>query len=402
MNSALNGIKILDLSRFAPGPYCSMILGDLGADVIMIEQAPRPGKKPTGVAAKVPNTDAHPREFPSPGSPHDALNRNKRSIAIDLKADAGRQIFYRMVEKADVVLEGFRPGVARRLGIDYDRLKTINRGIIYCAITGYGQDGPYKNLVGHDINYISQSGVLGLLGKTAIPGNYIGDMAGGGLQAAIGILAAVIARQTSGEGQFVDISMTDGAVSQSVLYMGGYFQNGHLADEADRVSMGVAPFYTAYETKDGKKITLACSEPWFFKNLCTALDCEQFIDYQFDKSKAAEVKDHLTRIFKDKTRDEWFELLSQKDIAISKVLDPEEVPEDPQINHRNMVVELDHPREGKVKQVGIAIKLSGTPGCIRKFSPTMGEDTRDILSELGYDAEAIDRLADDGVVFLEK
>jgi crotonobetainyl-CoA:carnitine CoA-transferase CaiB-like acyl-CoA transferase len=399
MSGALDGIKVLDLSRYAPGPYCTMILGDLGADIIKVEEAgPITGRR----AKPIIKGAAHGpivREFAPPDSPYDPLNRNKRSLGLNLKTDKGRQIFYQMTEGADVVLEGFRPGVAERLEIDYPRLKKINPRIIYCAITGYGQDGPYRDLPGHDLNYISQGGAIGILRQPkAIPGNLLGDIASGGMQAAIGILAALVARERTGKGQFVDISMTDGVVSLLALYLGGYFQKNRMPDEPDRVSMGTMPFYAIYETKDGKLISIACSEPWFFADLCKALECEEFIPHQYDPDKVDEIRAFFTRAFLARTRDEWGEFLSQRDIAVSKVLSLDELADDPQLRHRKMIVELEHPEKGKVRQAGIAVKLSETPGNIRKFSPRPGEDTEEILCELGYDKKSINTLRDEGII----
>jgi crotonobetainyl-CoA:carnitine CoA-transferase CaiB-like acyl-CoA transferase len=376
-----------------------MILGDLGADVIKVEEAgvitgrrAKPLKKgaPSGPIV---------REFAPSNSPYDPLNRNKRSIALNLKSEAGRRIFYRLSEKADVVVEGFRPGVAERLEVDYGRLRNINHRIVYCAITGYGQDGPYKNLVGHDINYISQGGVISMLRQpTALPGNLLGDMVSGGMQAAIGILAALMARGRTGRGQFVDISMADGVVSLLSLYLGGYFQKGRMPAESDRVSFGAAPFYAVYETKDNKQISIACSEPWFFTNLCEALGCEEFIPVQYDPGKAKEIEAFFTQTFRTRNRDEWFDYLSRWDIAVSKVLDLDELASDPQLKHRRMIRELNHPDIGPLKQAGVSIKLSDTPGSIRKFSPDLGEDTQAILTELGYEEHEINALEEGGVI----
>lgn len=401
MAGALEHIKILDLSRYAPGPYCTMILGDLGADIIKVEGVRlRSGLVAGSQAKDNDNSSFVVREFVSPYSPYDPLNRNKRSIALNLKSEQGRLIFYKMAESADIVLEGFKPGVAGRLGVDYPKLKEINSRIIYCAITGYGQNGPYHNLPGHDINYIAQGGAVGIMRNPALPGNLIGDIASGGMQAAIGILAALAARERTGEGQFVDISMTDGVVSMLAPYLGQYLENRTFPDEMDKVSMGVTHFYNFYETKDNRFIAIGCSEPPFFANLCKALECEEFIPFQTDPGKAREIKDFLSKKFLSRTRDEWFEYLSHSDIAVSKVNRLDELSEDPQLRHRNMIVELDHPELGKVTQAGISIKLSATPGSIRKFSPRPGEDTESILSELGYGKDDINRLAGEGIISL--
>jgi crotonobetainyl-CoA:carnitine CoA-transferase CaiB-like acyl-CoA transferase len=391
---ALTGLKVLDLSRFAPGPFCTGILGDMGAEIIKIEEAGKPsGRRKGGPVVPVV------KEFAPPDSPFDPLNRNKRSIGLNLKSDEGREIFYKLVKEADIVVEGFRPGVTDRLGIGYEKLKEINKEIIYCAITGYGQDGPYKFLPGHDVNYISQAGYFSILKEPNPPGNLIGDIAGGGMQAVIGILAAVIARQKTGEGQFVDISITDGVFSQLGPYFAAYSMNNRMPDETDMVSTGTVPFYNIYEAKDGKKLSLGCSEPWFFVNLCKILDCEDIIPFQNDVDKFDEITKVFTEKFLTKTRDEWFEILTQSDVAVSKVLEFDELAEDPQLKHRNMIVELEHPELGTVKQAGISIKLSGTPGSIKKFAPKRGEDAADILMEIGYSKEEIEKLEDDDVIY---
>ena len=396
MAGALEGIKVVDLSRHAPGPYCSMILGDLGADVLKVEQ---PAPRQTASTGDTRPSGIIVREFPASDSPFDPLNRNKRSIAINLKRRRGQDIFRRLAADADVVLEGFRPGVTQRLGIDYDRLREINPRIIYCAITGYGQDGPYRNIVGHDINYISQGGLMGLIGAETPPGNFLGDLAGGGMQAAMGIMAAIIAREKTGRGQMVDISMTDGVVALCALYMAKFFEEGRQAAPEDRVSLGAAPFYAVYPAKDGRRLSFACSEPPFFVNLCKALGCEAFIPYHYDPQKAPEIRAHFARVLLTRTRDEWFNILSQEDIAVAKVLEPDEVAEDPQLRHRRMIVELDHPDQGKVKQIGVGIKLSDTPGAIHSFSPIVGQHSAAVLEGLGYDADQIRALHDEGVIY---
>jgi crotonobetainyl-CoA:carnitine CoA-transferase CaiB-like acyl-CoA transferase len=396
-NLALSGLKVLDLSRFAPGPFCTGILGDMGADIIKIEEAGKPsGRRAEDGKGK---GMAEVKEFAPPDSPYDPSNRNKRSIGINLKTDAGREIFYRLAKGADIVVEGFRPGVTDRLGIGYEKLKEINKRIIYCAITGYGQDGPYKFLPGHDVNYITQAGYLSILKEPMLPGNLIGDIAGGGMQAVIGILAAVIAREKTGEGQFVDISITDGVVAQLGPYYAAYTMNKKMPDETDMVSTGTAPFYNIYKTKDNKMLGLGCSEPWFYANLCKALGCEEMIPWQGDIEKYSEITELFTKRFLTKTRDEWFDILAKSDIAVSKVLSFAELADDPQIKHRDMIVELDHPALGKVKQAGIPVKLSATPGKIRKFAPKRGEDAASILMEIGYSEEEIEKLERDDVIY---
>jgi crotonobetainyl-CoA:carnitine CoA-transferase CaiB-like acyl-CoA transferase len=384
MTLALEGVKIVDLTRYAPGPYCTMILADLGAEVIKVEE---------GIVGQgVP-------EFPSPGSPYDPLNRNKRSIVLNLKGQAGRDIFYQLAGNADVVVEGFRPGVVGRLGIDYEALKKLNDRLIYCSISGYGQNGPYRDLPGHDINYIAQAGVMGLMLDPIIPGNLIGDMAGGGMQAAIGILAALMARVKTGKGQFVDIAITDGVVSLCCLYLAEVLCKNEMPQREYRMSVGAAPLYNVYETQDGKLITIAAHpEPRFFANLCKVLGCEYLIPFHTNVAKAEEIKAVLKDAFLKKTRDEWFDLLMKADTAVGKVNRIDEVATDPQVLHRQMVVEVKDPVKGKVRHIGIGIKLSETPGKIRNLAPRPGEDTKAILDELGYGEKEIERLYNEKVV----
>jgi crotonobetainyl-CoA:carnitine CoA-transferase CaiB-like acyl-CoA transferase len=401
VTQALEGLKILDLTRYAPGPFCTMILGDLGADIIKIEEI----GSPTGRRAEQMqgmDTIPLPSEFATPESPYNPLNRNKRSIQLNLKATIGQSIFYQMSESADVVVEGFRPGVTKRLGIDYPTLKKINQRLIYCAITGYGQDGPYRDLPGHDINYIANAGAVGAISlpgtRPLVPGNLIGDMAAGGMQAAIGILAALAARERTGRGQFVDIAMTDGAVSMLCLYLSRYFQLGTLPEPEERTSCGAAHYYNHYETSDGKFISIACSEPWFFANLCRTLGCEDFIPYQTDSQKSDEIMAYLKQKFLTRTSDEWFDILSKADVPVGRVLTLGELAEDPQLRHRQMIVEVDCPGKGRIQQAGISIKLSETPGEIRNLGASPGENTHEILSELGYSQQEIKELLEAKVV----
>ena len=395
MTLALEGLKILDLTRYAPGPYGTMILGDLGADIIKIDEIPStPGQGQNNVGGIL-------AELASPDSRYNPVNRNKKSLCLNLKAAKGRDIFLRLAEDADVVVEGFRPGVTKRLGIDYETLKEKNPRLIYCAITGYGQDGPYKNLPGHDINYIAQGGVTSttnLPGSSPHPpGAIIGDLAAGGMQAVIGIMAAVIAREKTGKGQFVDISMTDGVINMLSLYLGRYYQDMRLPSPEKKSSCGATPYYNNYQTSDGKFIAIGCGEPWFYANLCRILECEQYIPFQDESDKYSEIAAYFKKKFLLHTRDEWFALLSAADIPVSKVLALDELEFDPQVQARHMVLETG-PEGEKVKQPGISIKLSQTPGKIRSPSILPGESTREILSTLGYSGKEIQELKNEGVI----
>ena len=386
---ALEGIHIVDLIRLAPGPYCTQILGDLGAQVIKIEE---PGA-PTGRRAAQAGEAPEMVRVLERNSPYYALNRNKRNIALNLKSDDARQVFYKLTEKSDVVVEEFRPGVADRLGIGYDILKEINPRIIYCAITGYGQDGPYRNLVGHNVNYIATAGALGLIGekdrKPQMPLNLLADFAGGGMHGAIGILAALIARERTGRGQFVDIAMTDGVVSLLSEAMSQYFYTGKIPERGTTILGGAYPQMNVYECKDGRYISIASAEPWFFANLCRATGRPDFIPFPWDEAKREEIFDHLNRTFKTKPRDEWVETLRQTDTCVAPVYSLDELEKDPQLRHRKMVVEVAHPELKTVKQPGISIKLSDTPGKIRSLAVSKGTHTDEVLKELGYGGQDI-------------
>ncbi|MFU8796198.1 MAG: CaiB/BaiF CoA transferase family protein [Dehalococcoidia bacterium] len=396
--TALEGITILDLSYQGPGPFCTAILGDLGASVTRVSPPPTAG-------ARQATREADRRQ-----AAYSASNRNKKSILLNLKSEEGRSIFHRLAEKADVVVEGFRPGVARRLGIDYETISAINPRIVYCSVTGYGQDGPYARLPGHDVNYISFAGVLDLIGERdgspIIPLNLVADYGAGGMSAAIGILSAIIALGRTGRGQYIDISLTDTTISLlTQILLDRYFSTGNAPGRGEHMLSGAHPCYSIYRTKDGGYMSLGCLEPWLWENLCREIGREDFIPYNMtrtpdasEETKWQEMRDYLGELFLTETRDEWFERMKDKNIPIGKVLSLKEVFADPQVLHRRMVMELEHPEEGKVKQVGIGIKLSDTPGAFRDFASPVGRDTDETLKRLGYSVEKIEELRRDGVI----
>jgi crotonobetainyl-CoA:carnitine CoA-transferase CaiB-like acyl-CoA transferase len=396
-SAPLNGIKILDLTKLAPGPHCTMILGDLGADIIRVEE---PGE-PTGRRAAQAGTGQVKAPRPS-YAPTNAVARNKRSIALNLKSEPGRDIFLRLARDADVVVEEFRPGVAKRLGIDYEVLSGLNPKLIYCAVTGFGQTGPYRDLVGHDLNYIAQAGALGLIGRKgqlpAIPLNLLADYAGGGMHAAIGVLSALVARNQTGRGQYVDIAMLDGVMLLLAQALSTYFSNRRVPERGTQPGDGGAPFYNMYETSDGKIITIASMEPWFYANLCRALNCEQYIGGQYERDKWPEMFEHFARTFKTRTRDEWWDILTRADICVGRMLTLDELEHDPQIRARNMIVEVETGSGETVKQVGVSVKLSETPGSIRSLAPTLGQHTDAILADLGYSPHEVARWRADGAI----
>lgn len=400
MTLPLEDIKILDMSRLAPGPFCTMILGDLGADVIRIEE-PGGGRRAIMERAALGAEEAARRELRE--AVFDAHGRNKRSLVLNLKSEDARKVFYELVKKSDVVLEGFRPGVVKRLGVDYDTLKEMNPRIVYCSLSGFGQDGPYRLTVGHDINYISIAGALGIIGgkdgKPVIPSNLLGDYAGGGMHAALGIMAALMARERTGKGQWVDIAMTDGVMSLLTHEATRYFYSGIVPRPSEARFNGGLPYYNVYETKDRKYISVGCNEPWFWENLCKALGREDLAPLQYGRGEEMEkVSEALRQAFLTRTRDEWIQHFKDTgtDIAAAPVLSFDEVFEDPQVRARGMLAELEHPVVGKVKQMGISVKLSETPGKIRSLGPTRGQHTDEILREIGYSADDIERLKKDG------
>lgn len=391
MTAPLKGVKVLDLSRLLPGPYCSMMLGDFGAEVIKVEQ-PGQGDYIRWTPPLVGDT----------GGLYLTVNRNKKSITLDLKKKEARDIIYRLVKESDVLLEGFRPGVTARLGIDYDTLKNVNPGLIYCSITGYGQDGPYALKAGHDINYIGYAGVLGLNGWTgdtpAIPPVQIADLVGGSLMAVNGILLALLARGRTGQGQFVDISMMDGVVACLPVLTGALMAGGRAPVRGGELLSGGYAFYNVYSAADGKYIALGALEGQFWERFCRHVGREDLIPLQFATHRQEEIIAVLREIFIQKTRERWLEELEELDICCGPVNELSEAFQDPQVRHREMVLEIEHPRLGKIMQLGLPVKLSKTPGGIYSPPPELGEHTDEVLAGLGYTAEDIALLREKMVV----
>ena len=398
LDGPLDGIRVVDLSALAPGPYCSMLLADMGAEVILIEQAGRPrGRR--DIAGKDPNEER--RRYSSY-----ALGRGKRSIGLNLKSDEAREIFYQLSDSADVVLEGFRPGVVKRLGVDWDTLSVRNPKLVYCSLSGFGQTGPYASHVGHDINYIATAGALGMIGdyatggRPAIPVNIIADFAGGGLMAAFAIVCAIQARERTGEGQYIDLGMSDGAMSLITSAMAGYEGAGADMRPARHVLNGGEPHYQVYETADGRWFSVGSMEPYFYANLCRALELDQFIDDQGTSNveRREEMRAAFASAFKTRTADEWHELLNDVEVCAKPVLSLEEAMHDEHNIAREMVVEVPTPDGGVMRQAGVAPKLSATPGRVRGGAPSRGQDTDALLSTLGYDADVVASLREREII----
>jgi crotonobetainyl-CoA:carnitine CoA-transferase CaiB-like acyl-CoA transferase len=387
----LDGIIVLDLTRLLPGAVATMMLGDFGADVIKIEE---PGM---GDPARQSRAG-----IKQPGAYFLATNRNKRSIAINLKQPAGREIFLKLAKRADVVVEGFRPGVMDRLGIGYETLKGINPRLVYCAITGYGQDGPYRGKAGHDINYISIAGLLGVNGMKdgppMIPGVQIADLAGGSMHAVIGILLSLQARERTGEGQMVDVSMMDGSLAMMFVPFAAYLANGAQPQRGVQGLSGRYACYQVYETRDGRYLALGALEPKFWESACRVLGREDFIDQQFVDDEQSECIRALSEIFRARTANEWLAAFEGVDTCLALVKDIAEMIDDPQVKCRGLISELDHPSSGRIKQIAPTVKLSATPGEMRSPPPLLGEHTSEVMKELGYSDDMINRLSLDGVV----
>jgi crotonobetainyl-CoA:carnitine CoA-transferase CaiB-like acyl-CoA transferase len=392
MEHALEGLKVLDLTRLLPGGYCTMLLADMGADVMKLED-PFGGDYVRWFPPKLNEESAY----------FLAVNRNKKSMKLNLKPQRGKELFKELVKDYDVLVEGFRPGVMARLGLGYDVVSAINPRIVYCSISGYGQDGPYNQRAGHDINYIGVAGILGITGfgdrPPAVPGVPVADFGGGGMLAALGIMMALYHRRQSGRGQYIDISMMDGVASWMANIAAKHFV---LDDPQNRGEVDLAGgflCYDCYETKDGQSLSVGALEPKFWANFCRLIERDDLADVQVDKQEDGKLKEEIVAIFKSKTMDEWLALLDGEDTCIEKINTVAEAVTDPQMLHREMVVEIDHPTEGKHRAMGIPIKMSDTPGSVDRLpAPAYGAHTRETLLGLGLSEAEIEKLAEEKVI----
>jgi crotonobetainyl-CoA:carnitine CoA-transferase CaiB-like acyl-CoA transferase len=369
----LDHITVLDLTRLLPGAVATMWLGDFGANVIKIED-----KKSGDPARHMPpfiNGEA---------AIFLATNRNKKSITLDLKNPDDKESFLKLAATADVLVEGFRPGVMRRLGFDYETLKILNPRLVYCSISGYGQDGPYREIGGHDINYMAISGALGLNGlagdRPAIPGVQIADLAGGSMQSVMGILLALMARAKSGAGQFVDVSMMDGAFNMMQVPLSIFFATGHSPQSGNETLSGKLACYNIYETLDGRHLSLGALELKFWENACRVIGREDFISlHRGDDVEQEKCIAEVREIFKSKTAQEWLELFSKTDACLMLINNVEEAVNDPQVQLRKLVIEIDHPKAGKIKQIANPVKLSETPAETFLPPPGLGQHNEEVV-----------------------
>lgn len=394
---SLKGIKILDLSRMLPGPYCSMILADLGAEVIRVDDPTFPFGEPPPFLQK---GNYYESAFNS------ILMRNKRSITLNLKKEGAIEVFYEMAKKSDVVIESFRPGVTKKLKIDYDTIAKLNPSIIYCSISGYGQTGPYRDLPGHDMNYLAISGSLDLnkerfnanepnkIRQPIVPGIQSGDLSGS-FNGAIGILAAIIEREKDPKkiGQYIDISIMDSAFALNPYNAAMVFAN------SDNILHGDFPFYSIYRTKDNHFLTIGAIEPKFWELLCQALDLPpEFQSKQMVRGfEREELFEKIQSVFLTKTKEEWMNLFKDFDTPVMPIKDFQEACQDPQVLAREMIIEKEHPQLGKIKQIGCPIKMSKTNPTVRTNATKRGSDTNEILMEFGYTEEQIKQLKSKGI-----
>ena len=379
----LSGLRVLDLSRLLPGPFCTLLLADLGADVIKIEDT-------TG-GDYIRWTPPLHGDY---SAMYHTLNRNKRSVKLNLKCDAGREAFLKLAGTADVVVESFRPGVMDRLGVGWATLHRRNPRLVLCSITGYGQDGPYRDRAGHDLNYMAIGGALGITGtadgELAMPGVQVGDLGGGAMSAAIAILAALQHRNNTGEGQHCDVSMLDGIVAWLSIHAARFFHDGERPGPATLHLNGRHPCYNVYRCKDGW-MSVGALEPKFWAALVEALELPHLATEAFAQGdEARRVHAEIEAVFLTRTRAEWAERLAGKDVCCEPVLGFDEVFANPQVRHRGL--EIPAGEGGPLPQTGFPFKLSKTPPRVRTQAPAYGADTRALLAEVGYDDTAFDAL----------
>jgi alpha-methylacyl-CoA racemase len=404
MSGPLAGLRVLDLSRLLPGGFCSLLLADLGADVLKVED--------TGMGDYVRWSPPYVEgvEDSARSALFLSLNRNKRSIRVDLKTEQGKEVLLRLARDHDVLLESFRPGVLDRLGVGYERLKQENPGLVYCAITGYGQDGPKRDAAGHDMNYLALAGLLGITGEADGPpiqaAGQIADVGGGALMAAVGILAALRERDGaggrdgsgSGQGQVVDVSMFDGALSWLGMLAAAALTEGRAPQRGRLPLAGQFACYRPYACQDG---WVACGalEPKFWQAWCRGVGREDLIEQQF-AAPGSEGHRAITAVFASRTRAEWEAFAAEHDCCLEPVLDLDEALDSELVRAREMVVELEQPgAPSPVKLLGLPIKLARTPGdAARAPGPSLGEHTDAVLAAAGYDAEQIAALKASGAV----
>jgi alpha-methylacyl-CoA racemase len=388
----LDGLRILDLSRLLPGGYATLLMADLGADVVKLEE---------------PSRGDYIRWMPPAigeySAGHVALNRNKRSITLNLRSERGRALLLDLCERFDVLVESFRPGVMERLGVGYEALSERNSKLVYCAITGHGQEGTRAELAGHDINYMGYAGALAITGETGgppvVPGVQVGDLGGGAMAAVISILAALRHREMTGKGTLCDVAMSDGVLSWLSIHAAASIAGGGARERDAMPLSGSFPCYRVYPAADGY-LTVGALEPQFWKALCAALGRDDLVDDGFATGeRRVEVIATLETIFKSRTRAGWMEALDGLDACVGPVNELTEVVDDAAFRANGMIWESEIPGAGVVTQIGNPIRIAEAPGDVaRRPPPKLGEHTAEVLAEVGFDAGGIEDLRSAGVV----
>ncbi|MBA4394148.1 MAG: carnitine dehydratase [Desulfobacca sp.] len=391
MSGPLQGLKILDFTTLLPGPYATMMLADLGAEVLRIVSGSRPDLTsflpPFIEGTNLSATSAY-------------LGRGKRSITLNLKDSRAVQIVHKLITTYNIVIEQFRPGVMRKFGLDYAQLKELNPSLIYCSLTGYGQTGPLTSRAGHDINYLSRSGLMSYSGLKetgpVLTGMQIADIASGSYNSIIGLLSAVIYRQTTGQGQHIDISMTDGMMAFNAMVGAAFLVDGQNPEREGHLLNG-GSLYDFYETRDGRYISFGGLEPQFFAAFCQAIGRPDLISGSVLPPNVHQVKQEVREIIKTKTRDEWTVCFKQWDACVEPVFTLDEALNDSLAKERAMVVEVTLPGGGIVKQLANPIKFSETPVRYDQVGLPIGTHTKEVLLELGYDDQEINVFEETGL-----
>ncbi len=395
-SGAMTGIRVLELTRVPPSEFPGMMMSDMGAEVLKIES-------PESVHAR----DAAAERAIA----HSHTNRNKRSMALDLKSPEGQQILRALAKDADVLIEGFRPGVMERLGADFATLHEINPRLVYCSMSSFGQSGPDRRRPAHDLNFMALSGALDLIGEPdrppVAPLNLVADLGGASMHAVAGIFAALFARERSGRGQHVDISYLDATIALlgASVSLKHFFNRGVVTQRGQGIAGNTYPYYSIYETRDGRQLTVACSETPLWKNFCRAighpdlatLTRKHDIDLRSANEEETAVREAVAKVIRSEDLSHWERVFDGQDVCYGTVKTMNEVVADPQVMHRNMIASVDHPAWGSIGHFGPAIKLSETPPHIKSAAPRPGEHTSDVLAELGYDQKSIQDLLNKGI-----
>jgi alpha-methylacyl-CoA racemase len=389
----LSGVRVLDLTRLLPGPMATLHLADMGADVVKVEDTE---------AGDYARSMGHVREAGNPGTAPMSdffrlVNRNKRAMRLDLKQPQGRAVFLRLAKGADIVVEGFRPGVMAKLGLGYDALAAVNPRLVYCSITGYGQDGPYAGRAGHDINYIGYAGVgdqIGTAEAPVVPNFQIADLLGGALTPVMGILAALIDARSSGSGRHVDVAMTDAVFAHAILPLLGFLEHGKTPGRGTGTLDGGLPCYNVYRTRDARFMAVGALERKFWEMLCDILGCPELKGKHIVYGEEARpVKERLAAAFASRTEREWSEVFARADCCVSPILTVEEALANEQLRAREMVIV-----EEGLTQLAPPVKFSEFEFAIARAAPGSGEHTDEVLREAGLRDAEIAALRRDGVI----